>query len=118
MCKIISSDAVIGNFILESVERNNFSISIEKMISYDEELSQKLRAYDYFTRFDFDEIIDFRDNYPFFVKSVESNYIKILDETEDTRKLINQLKRHFRVGMPTLVINEMISVSKSIFDLG
>lgn len=114
MCKIISSDAVIGNFIIESVERDNYDISIEKMNNYEKQLSENLEKYNYFTRFDFDEILDFTENYPFFVKSLQSNHMKICNKANNNTNLINQLKRYFRIGMPTLVINEMVSVSKSI----
>ena len=117
MCKIISSEAVIGNFILESLERNYFTVSIKKIVEYDNILSQKLESYDYFTKFDFDEILNFKYNYPFFVKSIEPDYINFFDEVEDRMRMINQLKRHFRIGMPTLVVNEMISTSESIFNL-
>lgn len=117
MCKIISSDAVIGNFILESVERDNFDVSIEKMFNYDEKLSKELKTHNYFTRFNYDEILDFSENYPFFVKSVESNHIKIFDEMNNKTTLINQLIRYFRIGMPKLVVDEIVSVSNSIFAL-
>lgn len=114
MCKIISSEAVIGNFIIESVERDNYDISIEKMNNYEKQLSENLEKYNYFTRFDFDEILDFTENYPFFVKSLQSNHMKICNKSNNNTNLINKLKRYFRIGMPTLVINEMVSVSKSI----
>ncbi len=114
MCKMISSDAVIGNFILESVGRKQFYISISKMMEYDELLSRNLRAHDYFTRFDFDELTNFVINYPFFVESIESDVVKIFNKTDN---LVHQLNRHFRIGMPTLVVEEMISASKSIFDM-
>lgn len=30
MCKFISSDVIIGNFIIEAVERNNFSVEYDE----------------------------------------------------------------------------------------
>ena len=117
MCKIISGDAVMGNFILESVRRNNFDISFEEMMKYDEKLSEKLKEHNYFTKFNFDEILDFTENYPFFVQSIESNGIKIVDEIGNKTNLMNQLIRYFRIGMPMLVVNEMITASKSILAL-
>ncbi len=118
MCKIISSEVVIGNFLLEAVERNTFDVSIEDMVIYDEKLSEQLKEHNYFTRFNFEEILDFKDNYPFFVQGIQSNYIRIMNEMDNKTKLKEQLGRYFRMGMPTLVVNEMISASKSIFDMG
>lgn len=118
MCRIISSDAVIGNFILESVTRGKYNISIETMIAYDEKLSESLKEHNYFTKLDFDEILDFTENYPFFVKSMESDCIRIVNELDTKKKLINRLMRHFRIGMPQLVIDEMISASDSVFVVG
>ena len=115
MCKIISSDAVIGNFILESLERKYLSSSINKIVEYDKALSQKLESYNYFTKFDFDEVLNFNYNYPFFIKSIETDHIEFLDKSDDISSVINQLKRYFRIGMPTIVVNEMISASDIIF---
>lgn len=113
MCKIISSDAIIGNFILELVEKNNFCISIDKMIHWDEKLSENLKKHNYYTKFDFHSILDFQDNYPFFIESVESNCIKIFNKLNKIT-LMNQLARYFRIGMPKLVVDEIISTLKNI----
>lgn len=115
MCKIISSDAVIGNFILASVEKNSFDVSFEKIIDYDEKLSENLKAHHYFTRFDYEKILDFTENYPFFVEASEPGHIKIFPASNGKKNLVNQLMRYFRIGMPKLVIDEMKSVSDSIF---
>lgn len=115
MCQIISSEAVIGNLILESVERNLFSIPIDKIINYDELLSQNLEENEYYTRFDFDEILDFIDNFPFFVYPIESEFLSIHKVANNTT-LINQLTRYFRIGMPTPLIKVMKSVSRSILE--
>ena len=115
MCKVISSDSVIGNLILESVERNQFTISIEKMFNYDELLSQKLESEDYCAGFDYFEILDFIDDYPFFVSPIDSNCL-LIKNIENKSVLINQLTRYFRIGMPTYVIDVMKSVFSSVLE--
>ena len=71
MCKIISSEAVIGNFILESLERNYFTVSIKKIVEYDNILSQKLESYDYFITIELDD---------FMIDLIKENYNIELEE--------------------------------------
>jgi len=117
MCRIISSDNVIGNFIIEAIENNKFEFSIENIIHFDEIISINLREHDYFTGFNYNKIWDFQENYPFFISEIEEDLIKINYDTNKQNKsqLIEQLKRYFRFGMPKTVIDEMISESKKIF---
>lgn len=42
MCKFISSDSIIGNFVIESLEKNNYKIEFEKLYDFDEQLSRSL----------------------------------------------------------------------------
>ena len=117
MCKIISSDVVIGNFLLEAIERDTFNVLIEDMVIYDEDLSWKLNKYNYFTRFDYEKVLDFTENYPFFAQIIESNYIRIMNKMNNKDKLREQLGRYFRIGIPTLVVNEIRSVSDSVLGM-
>lgn len=116
MYKRLSSEAIIGNFILSSVEKDKINISIEEIMCYDEELSLKLKEYNYLSRFDFDEIIKFKYNYPFFIEDIFDDHIKVFYDNRNKNEFINELIRYFRFGMPTIVVNEMISVSQSVLD--
>lgn len=116
MCKIINSDNVIGNFIIEAIENNKFEFSIESIVLFDKKISNNLKEYDYFTGFNYNKIWDFQENYPFFINEIEEDLVKISYDInkQDKSQLIEQLKRYFRLGMPKTVIDEMVSESKKI----
>lgn len=113
MCKFISSDSIIGNFVIESLEKNNYKIEFEKLYDFDEQLSKNLEAHNYYTNFDLVEVFDFKEQYPFLIESLENECLNIVQDIE-RKSFQASLIRYFRLGMPKIVINEMKSISQMI----
>lgn len=116
MCKFISSDSIIGNFVIESVEKDDFQIELEKLYIFDKELSKRLKKHNYFTNFNVKEISSFKDNYPFIIKSYNNESFSIIQRIESKDEFHSMLIRYFRLGMPKVVINEMKQVLKTILE--
>lgn len=113
MCTLISSEVVIGNFLIEAIEKNDYIIEIEKLYAYDKELSKQLKIHDYYTKFTPDKILAFQDNYPFFVTSVDNDFLNIV-KRENEKQFVTLLTRFFRLGLPKLVVEEMKKSSKAV----
>lgn len=114
MCKIISSDSVIGNFVFEEVEKERYEIEIDELLKFERELSKKLKKFDYYTNFSKRCIINFMESYPFFIKSVSENTITINQDVFQHEKLFSKLERYFRLGIPQVVVNNMTEVYQNI----
>lgn len=114
MCKLISSDSIIGNFVIESLEKNDFQIELQKLYDFDEQLSERLEKHNYYTNFDLQRVLDFKDNYPFLVESMDNKCFSIVKETEKKDEFYSMLIRYFRLGMPKVVIREMKIISQTI----
>ncbi len=114
MCKFISSDSIIGNFVIESLEKDDFSIELEKLYKFDDQLSRKLVEHNYYTNFDLVKVNDFKENYPFFIESLDSECLHIVNDINNRDKFQSLLIRYFRMGMPKFVINEMKIISQMI----
>ena len=114
MCKVISSESVIGNFMIESVKREGFEIDVEQLITFDKALSAGLKAHNYYTGFDFKKITDFQNSYPFFASIDDDSSKLTVCQTMDVESLKTKLVRYFRIGMPKLVVEEMKSASKTV----
>lgn len=113
MCKIISSDIVIGNFIIEAVEKDNFEIELNKIYDFDTKLSEKLMKHNYYTRFDSINVIEFQENYPFFIKSINERFVCV-DDSKKKDEFMNMLIRYFRIGIPKIVAQEIKTISQTI----
>lgn len=114
MCKIISSDLIIGNFIIEAVAKNDFKVEIGAIQKFDEELSQRLIKYDYYTNFSMTSVACFAEYYSFLIESLDEQYIKILNDEANEDRFAQKLNRYFRFGMPRIVIDEMHSVLQNL----
>ncbi len=113
MCKIISSDLIIGNFVIESLEKDDFKIEFEKLYDFDDKLSSNLEKYNYYTNFDLSNVIEFKQNYSFLIESYDDECFNVVKDIENFQSL---LIRYFRLGIPKFVIDEMKRVSKSILE--
>lgn len=113
MCKFISSDSIIGNFVIESLEKNNYKIEFEKLYDFDEQLSRSLEAHNYYTKFDLVKVFDFKEQYPFLIESLENECFNIVKNIE-IESFQATLIRYFRLGMPKIVIDKMKSISQRI----
>lgn len=69
---------------------------------------------DYYTRFSYDEVLNFYANYSFFVNMPGSNTISILNPNNDIDRVSKLLERYFRFGLPNSVVKEMIKVYKQL----
>jgi len=116
MCKFISSDSVIGNFVIEILEKNDdFRIELTKLYAFDAQLSERLKEHNYYTKFENRRVLDFKDDYPFFIESLDKECFSIVN-SEKKPELKSMLIRYFRVGLPKIVIEEMKTVSKTILE--
>lgn len=103
----ISSDIVIGNFLIEMVKRDIYQFEIQKLYDFDNQLSARLKKHNYYTKFIPLSVFEFIHDYPFFVKSFENNMFVIASKVECDDRFKCLLERYFRLGVPSVVINEM-----------
>lgn len=114
MCKSINSNVVIGNFLIEAVTRDKKYVSYEELISFDDLISEKLNEINYITKFSVNQIFDFEDDYPFFIESIKDEKIYIYLEHKDIT--INRLQRYFRMGLPSVILDELTNTSSEVLD--
>lgn len=114
MCKAISSEIVIGNLILEAVERDEKKIPIEDLISFDKKINISLKDMDYFTKFSIDNMFEFEKNYPFFISTINDNELEIIKFDAPKEYFLKRLTRYFRMGLPNDVINKLSAASKMV----
>ena len=114
MCRFISSDVIIGNFIIEAVERNKFSVELQKLYSFDKELSGRLAQHNYYTNFNVKDVSCFGDQYPYLIESSSGDRFKITQNIGSQDEFRRMLIRYFRYGMPKVVINEMKQILQII----
>lgn len=108
MCKCLSSNVIIGNFMLESLQINKFQIDFKELYNFDKQLSTKLLEYNYYSRFCINDVISFCNQYPFFVDSLDNSNIYINNHYEVYPLLI----RYFRLGMPKRIVDSIRIVFK------
>lgn len=113
MSKILSSESLIGNYILAAVEKGDSEVNLDKLFEYESRLSSQLSPLGYSTHLDYTSILDFSDNYPFFIGSVNESSVPITS-SDDPCYLRNRLVRHFRMGLPKVVVNAMKNVSEDV----
>lgn len=111
MCKMISSESIIGNFLLAALEKGDDRINVDKLFMFESLLGSNLNHLNYFTCLNYMNILDFAEDYPFFVKSVNEINVCMTD-SYDQYVLSNKLSRYFKMGLPKVVINEMQTVSQ------
>lgn len=115
MCKMISEESIIGNFLLAAVENGVSQIEVEKLFRFEMLLGTNLDKFNYFTCLNYMNILDFAENYPFFIKSVNEKNVQLTDSFgQDV--LSNKLSRYFKMGLPKTVINEMQTASKNVLE--
>ena len=94
--KLLSSDVIIGNFIIEASIRCQEKISIDSLSSFDTIISKSIYKIGYVTDFSIERVIEFKENYPFFMSQTNEIYISKVD------KLI----KYFRIGLSNKLIHE------------
>lgn len=115
MCKIIGSDAVIGNALIEAVKHDKFEIKISDICRIDRKVNAALINENIYTSFSLVEIKDFHFDYPFFVSEINDHVIKLNEESKtDSKLFLKRLARYFRIGLPTSYIYSFIETSEAI----
>lgn len=117
MCKSISSDVIIGNLLIEAIERDVEQISFNQLLNFDNQISIAINAIDYSTKFSINNIHEFENNYPFFVSISNENNLRIVKNKNRMEKDVikNRLIRYFRIGLPNSVVSQVDIVSTLIF---
>ncbi len=109
MKNLISSDLVIGNFVIEAVGSKRYQIGLNDFFQFEVILSENLKKKDYYTNISRLIINEFAEEYPFFVKSIDDQYIKLTEyiNDDDERRYRNMLLRYFRIGVPSFIVEEV-----------
>lgn len=101
---IVGSEITIGNFILESVKQNNFSVPVKDLLNCEKALAEKLESSGYYAGFSYTDVMDFTNEYPFLVGHIIDGHI-LIHSANDRDNFILRLTRYFRIGVPSKVIN-------------
>lgn len=112
MKNVISSDLVIGNFVIEAVGSKKYKIDLNDFFKFEVILSENLKKKDYYTNISRYIINDFADEYPFFIESIDDRYINIINTEE--KHLEKMLMRYFRIGVPNFIITEVQTASNQL----
>ena len=109
MCKMISSESIIGNFLLAALEKGDDRINVDKLFMFESLLGSNLNHLNYFTCLNYMNILDFAE------ESVNEINVCMTD-SYDQYVLSNKLSRYFKMGLPKVVINEMQTVSQKVLE--
>lgn len=111
MCRVIDSEIVIGNFLIESANKEILDIDIDKLLEFNSILSAKLSEIDFYSGLSNYLVNDFIESYPFFVDAVDETHLNIKSEKPQAQ-IIDSLTRYFRYG----VINDIVDKMHDSFD--
>lgn len=110
MCNLISNRLVIGNYLIESIEKNKYTFTLDEFDRFEKELTIKLNRIDYYSTFDEEGIFDFIEDYPSFLK-FDSDTLTISNEM-DKERFLKLLKRYFRVGISKSISSAISETSR------
>ena len=111
MCKKLMSDYIVGNILIEAIDRQKYCVRIEDVFKIDDELSKLLIVEDTYSDVDVNDICLFAENYPYF-SHIEDDHICIKD---NNNKLKIRLLKYFRVGLPLNIVEQISSASNIVF---
>ncbi len=113
MAKIVSSNAILGNLILNCAVHNKCSISLNEIFVYRSALDKQANAGKYFITFNFADIEDFANEYCFFVNMDADGNLHLKNKPD--QGLIRRLKRYFEMGLPSdLVVRFEVAAKKIV----
>ena len=115
MCKKINAELVIGNILIEAIERKQILLTIEQIIEFETKFDELLKKDDAFTDFNLSEISLFTQNYPFFLEIKDSESVEIQTSNDQIDIFTNRLKRYFRIGLPNNIVNDVKQTSELVF---
>ena len=97
MGKIIKSDLVIGNFIINNIMYNKYEFKIPDILKYYDELFPELAKLNYFAQFSINDIEDFQKRYSWF-----------FDNNGNIKNNINmkELINYFQKGVPIDIVQK------------
>lgn len=109
MCKTITSEIIIGNFIIDSIknkkEVKSNVLEISNLINFEKRLSDALTE-DYCSEFTLSDLFLFQQNYPFLLEKIDDDNLYIIDTVKND-DVLKQLNRYFRIGVPSKIIQKM-----------
>ena len=107
---VVKTEVIIGNYIIELIEKGIFQFTIEDLHKLDNVLSLRVAKMDYHYKPLVFHIYDFLEKYPSFVTSKDDTvYIK-KEAVKDKELVI----RYFRIGCPKNLVAEIIKVTKEV----
>jgi len=111
----VSSDVIVGNFLLEFVKHSVSSknktvkIPVGKLIKFDDIVSENIKEDKMCTVFSSDKLMNFEETYPFFGMRISKDRTHLL---MNTREKQTRLNRYFRIGIPI----KLVSVFEKAFE--
>jgi hypothetical protein len=126
MCRRIAPEFVIGNVFIEALKANRYSIKVEKIIEFDDRLSEIfLKRIDSYSKVDFVDVYSTAETYSCFFKISNDEVSLIMrdkdshayiDDIEEKEVLSKRLSKYFRVGLPLDIIKAFKETSELVFN--
>ena len=107
--KKVSAEVVIGNLIIEAIQRGKREVTSDQFIDFDNSLSAIIKHKGMMTDFTPLQIYEFELNYPYFVEVVNDS-LK-LAEIDKGRWI-----QCFRAGLPISLIKDIKQSATIVFD--
>ncbi len=119
MCRRISAEYIIGNVLIEALERKKSFVDFDVIIKVDDFLYKELlEKYDTFSKVDFEDIYSTVDNYPYFFKAKGNRLELAVSQDEgELEGLKERLLRYFRIGLPKCVVEAIHKSSEMVFNM-
>jgi len=117
MCKVVNGDILIGNFLIEALNKGRIEVSYKDIMEFDRKLITTLEQDNYATRFSVNSIDNFENSYPFFVMPGENRSFRFVpfDEAElGKQNFLERLKRNFQMGLPNTLIEKLTSTADNV----
>ena len=101
---LVNTDVIIGNYIIELVEKGRRRFSFAELKEFDDVLSLRVAKLEYHFKPLLFHVEDFADTYREFVRQDRDGFF--IPKDVDKPLLI----RHFRIGCPADLLNEIKNV--------
>lgn len=106
---------LIGNFLLEAVERKVFQFEIKKLYIFSKVLTMNLQDTIYYTKFVPADVLDFLERFPEFLHASGSH---VMIPNDDVRKIKRQLTKQFRSSLQQELVQIMHKSAVSVLETG
>lgn len=115
MCQRVDAEVIIGNVLITAVERQQFEISLDYFTDFDKEVTILLKKRKTITSFSTFELLEFENNYPYFIDDFSNDTIK-LKSYESDKDFRNRLVNNFRAGLPSYLVEDMMEALDTVFN--